>query len=130
MIACITPQSKPTDTYFFALGFWVWSFQSYRLTGSIGPVSATSPSPSASGLSSAPIEPPKPFKEQWVGWSYDGSQSINRSNVFFFVNPDGIRIPSTDSLFEGITLSEPSSCAAKLQIGKDFDLYPIPRTLV
>lgn len=118
------------------LGSGYGLYQSYRLTGSISPVSATSSNPSVSGLSSAPIEPPKQFKEQWAGWSYDGSQSINRSNVFFFVNPDGIRIPSTDSLFEGITLSEPSSCAVKLQIGKDFvylkcnpNNYPPPDSL-
>lgn len=101
------------------LGSGYGLYQSYRLTGSISPVAATSPGVSTPSAPVVPVEPPKPFKEQWAGWSYDGSHSINRSLVFFLVNPDGIRIASTDSIFEGITLSEPSSCAIKLQVGKD-----------
>jgi len=110
--------------YLFALGLFSGSlislYQSYRLTAPLNPQTSTPHNQSTHQTNNPDPEPPKPLKDQFGGWSYDGSQSINRSNVFFFVNPEGIRIPSTDSLFEGITLSEPSSCAAKLQIGKDF----------
>lgn len=92
-------------------------YQSYKLTGSISPVSGAFTPPG----SIAPGSPlaAQAFKDKWAGWSYDGSQSINRNLVFFLVNPEGIRIPSSDSIFEGITLSEPSSCAIKLQLAKD-----------
>lgn len=69
---------------------------------------------------SAPDSPPKTFNDTWAGWSYDGSYSINSSYVYFLVNPDGIRIPTTDSIFHGLTLSEPSPCALKLQKGAEY----------
>lgn len=98
-----------------AYGLW----QSYRLTGSIKPVSVAASSATPGAPAATPGQPVETMRDKWKGWAYDGSQSINRSLIFWLVDPEGIRIPSSDSIFEGITLSEPSSCAVKLQVGKD-----------
>lgn len=101
-----------------SLGFFIGSLASLAVAYK-APLTPTAPSVQAQPQT-APNSPPKSFSDTWAGWSYDGSYSINTTYVYFLINPDGIRIPTTDSIFEGMTLSEPSACALKLQKGSDY----------
>lgn len=101
-----------------SLGLFIGSISSLVMAYK-APQASPVASPSSSSVAS-PNQPPKSFSDNWAGWSYDGSYSINTTYVYFLINPDGIRIPTTDSIFEGLTLSEPSACALKLQKGQDY----------
>lgn len=74
---------------------------------------------SASVSSSAPSSVPVTFAQEYGSWLYDGATNINGRLTFYLINPQGIRIASSDEIFSGVTFSEASSCGLKLKRSSD-----------
>lgn len=89
------------------------------LTLSFSGSKAAEPSLKSDPSTTAPAVTLDRVSDRFKSWFYDGATSINGRTTFFLVNPDGIRIPSTDDTFEGVLFSEVSSCGLKLKKASD-----------
>lgn len=85
----------------------------------LAPVATPSVPVAPVSSSVAVASPPLTFAQEYGSWLYDGATNINGRLTFYLINPQGIRIASSDEIFSGVTFSEASSCGLKLKRASD-----------
>lgn len=85
----------------------------------LAPVATPSVPVAPVSASVAVASPPLTFAQEYGSWLYDGATNINGRLTFYLINPQGIRIASSDEIFSGVTFSEASSCGLKLKRASD-----------